>query len=200
MASARHGLSQNTLLQRGNSHIWRQCQLLASLTLPEVHHPWIVPGWGHSTSPCTHTPPSLQLKMGWQLTCLLLTSSSCTLRGISNMHICTGCTRAFCTLNKGFASIFPGMEGLLILLCLLCHSSSRSRSSPGSKTDLRSLPARFCQHILPTAAASAALRGLISFLANQRAVRSCTKRLCVRVCEQVRLCVRVCSKRCSQGW
>lgn len=32
------------------------------------------------------------------------------------MHICTGCTSAFCTLNKGFASIFPGTEGLLILL------------------------------------------------------------------------------------
>lgn len=120
--------------------------------------PRMVPGWGHSTSVSLAHPA--RPRAGSSPRPSLLTSSSCTLRGISNMHICTGCTRAFCTLNKGFASIFPGVEGLLILLslCLLRRSSPRSRSSPGGETNRSeiSLRVQFCQRILPTAAAPAA--------------------------------------------
>lgn len=180
--------------ERGNGHIWRRCQLLAPSTLPEVHQPRMVPGWGHSTwLPLAHPAwPRLLPRP-------LLTSSSCTLRGISNMHICTGCTRAFCTLNKGFASIFPGMEGLLILLPLLRRSSPRSRSSPGGETERRSpSPADFvsasCQQLLLPL-----LRALVSSVANQRAARSCTGRLSVRGCEQrARVRARVSSR--SPGW
>lgn len=146
-----HRSREETVTSGGGASSWHR-QLCQKFTTP---------GWcrGGVTAPLcpSHTHRVPEPAPGWRLPCLVLTSSSCTLRGISNMHICTGCTRAFCTLNKGFASIFPGMEGLLILLSLLRRSSPRSRSSPGGETDWRSLsPSNFCQRILPTAAASAA--------------------------------------------
>lgn len=120
------------------------------------------------------------------------------------MHICTGCTRAFCTLNKGFASIFPGAEGLLILLSLSAAAplAGGAPGQAGKQTgDLSLLD--FSQRILPTAsaaAAAAAPSALISFLANQRAARSRTARLCARVCERARLCACACVQRAMLPW